>query len=118
MSNSTTKNSFKKLFTHLSTKVSLPLHQAKMMEVAPRSFRWKKIETKAFLKKFKKEYGYIPQSQIFSVISISWSEKGRGFGEYRFWQDGDKIYLDSEHDSKNAVKRILCTMVDQAILQE
>lgn len=97
----------KKLFDCFSTKVSLPFHQARLVETSPRCFKWRNIETKRFLKKFEKEYGFLPAPRMFSVMTICWSEKGRGFGEYLFWQDGDKIYCNNEYDSKETVKRVL-----------
>ena len=108
-------DSLKRLLDSFPTHVSLPFHQACLFERAPRCFDWKNLETKAFLKKFEEKYGFIPVAQRFSVMSISWSERGSGFGEYTFWQDGDKIHCNSECDSKETVKRILCAMVDQAI---
>ena len=108
-------DSLKRLLDSFPTHVSLPFHQACLFERAPRCFDWKNLETKAFLKKFKEKYGFVPRARIFSTIDISWSEKGRGFGEYSFWQDGEHIHCANEGDSKETVKRILCAMVDQAI---
>jgi hypothetical protein len=52
------------------------------------------------------------------TIIIKWSEKGRGFGEYVFqWKD-DKMVCHNECDSKEAIKRVLCRMVDQCTLTE
>ena len=51
---------------------------------------------------------------LYHPIVIKWIEKGRGFGEYVFWQENGKIYCQNECDSKETVKRILCHMVDQA----
>jgi hypothetical protein len=45
-------------------------------------------------------------------LIISWSEKGRGFGEYTFYYKYGKWLLDSECDSKEAVKRVLSALVD------
>jgi hypothetical protein len=49
---------------------------------------------------------------------ISWSEKGRGFGEYTFYYKDRKWRLDSEHDSKETVKRILSILVDSIELEK
>lgn len=50
---------------------------------------------------------------------IIWSEKGRGFGQYDFYLgDDNKIHIGNECDSKEAIKRILCRMVDDAILDD
>jgi hypothetical protein len=106
------------LFNGFNTSVSLPFHQACKYEESPRCFNWKNLETKKFLKKFEKDHGFIPQPRRFPVISISWSERGKGFGEYQFWQDGDQIHCANECDSKETIKRVLCQMVDQAILDD
>lgn len=39
---------------------------------------------------------------------VRWSEKGRGFGEYAFYQDKEtgKWRIDSETDSKEAVNEL------------
>ncbi len=47
------------------------------------------------------------------TVIINWSEKGRGFGQYVFQIIDGKMICDNECDPKEAVKRILCTMVDQ-----
>ena len=95
------------------SRVYLPFHQAHYYESSPRCFKWKNIETKKFLKEFEKDYGFIPTARKFSVISIGWANE-RGFGEYLFWQDNGQIYCNSL-DKRETVKRILCSMVDQAI---
>jgi hypothetical protein len=106
------------LLDAFNTTVSLPFHQACKFERSPRCFDWKNIETKKFLKKFEEDYGCIPQPRRFSTIDICWSERGRGFGEYSFWQDGKEIHCANEGDSKETIKRILCRMVDEAILDD
>ena len=47
------------------------------------------------------------------TVTIQWSEKGRGFGEYVFQLIDGKMVCDNECDSRETVKRILCIMVDQ-----
>jgi hypothetical protein len=106
------------IFDGFDTSVSIPVHQGNLTETSTRCFKWKNLETKTFLKKFEKEHGYIPTPRRFSIITINWSERGRGFGEYLFWQNGDKIYCNNEDDNKETIKRVLCQMVDQAILND
>ena len=48
------------------------------------------------------------------TICFQWSEKGRGFGEYTFWEENGQIYCDNEMDTKETVMRVLCTMVQQS----
>lgn len=69
-------------------------------------------------KHFKKMYGVDPEPRLYFPILINWSEKGRGFGEYAIWAEGDKIYIDNECDSKETVKRIFCAMIDNAYLTD
>ena len=52
------------------------------------------------------------------TICIQWSEKGRGFGEYVFYQKDGKLYCRNECDDKATVSRIMLHLVDQAIFTE
>lgn len=108
------------IFNGFNTSVSIPWHTAKMIKVGPRSYAWKDIEKdKKFLKKFEERYGGLPGKRMFPVISINWSERGRGFGEYLFWQEPNgKIVCNNEGDSKESIKRVLCALVDKAELQD
>jgi len=47
---------------------------------------------------------------------VSWSEKGRGFGEYAFFERDGKMMIDNECDSKESVKRVLCALIDDCVL--
>ena len=49
---------------------------------------------------------------------ISWAEKGRGFGEYVFWKDGDKMIIDNECDSRESIKRVMCNLIDNCELAD
>jgi hypothetical protein len=49
---------------------------------------------------------------------IYWSVKGRGFGEYAFYKAGDKLMCDNECDSKQAVKDVLCMLVDSVEFED
>ena len=55
-------------------------------------------------------------AQITSIstthIQISWTEKGRGFGDYTIYLEDGEWRLDTECDSKESVKRILGTLID------
>lgn len=57
-------------------------------------------------------------SQDIPTVVIKWSEKGRGFGEYAFQLIDGKMVCHNECDSPEAVKRILCMMVDQCEFSE
>lgn len=71
---------------------------------------------RAMKKKFKKAYGFDPIPSLYHPVVINWIVKDCGFGEIKFYQDGDKIYCDNELMSKDFIKGILCLIVDKAIL--
>jgi hypothetical protein len=52
------------------------------------------------------------------TIVIEWSETGRGFGEYVFYEKDGKLYCNNECDSKETVMRVMCQLVEQAIFTE
>jgi hypothetical protein len=60
----------------------------------------------------------LPNSVSFEIYNehfiVSWSVKGRGFGEYSFYVEGGKLMCDNECDSRQAVKDVLCMLVDSA----
>jgi hypothetical protein len=101
------KTSFEKLLERFPTKVSISSHDIGFLK-APKTTN----------KKFLKSHGFELKPQLYHPIVINWSEKGRGFGEYVFWQQNGKIFCDNEFDSKKTIKRILCKMVDQAELRD
>lgn len=45
---------------------------------------------------------------------ISWSRKGKGMGNIIFFMKDGKLMCDSEMESKETIKKILCEMVDEA----
>lgn len=97
------KKDLQAIFDSMETHISLMWHD-KGLEKAP-------VSTK---KRIKRQCGFEPTPSLYHPITIQWSEKGRGFGEYTFWEEKGKIYCDNECDKKETVKRILCQMVDQA----
>lgn len=99
------KRTLKDVFDSFPSRVWLDWHDKE----------WEKDPEKA-QSKFKEEWGDEFKPRLYFPISIQWSEKGRGFGEYTFWQEDGKIYCDNESDSRESVKKVLCQMVDQAIL--
>lgn len=61
----------------------------------------------------------IPESEENDpCIIIQWSEKGRGFGEYAFIRKDSKWIIDNECDGKEAIKRVLCSLVDSLELRD
>jgi len=67
-------------------------------------------------KKFRESYGFVPIPSLYHPVVINWIVKDCGFGEIKFYQDGNKIYCDNELMSKDFIKAILCLIVDKAIL--
>jgi len=51
---------------------------------------------------------------------FNWSAKGCGFGQLGFYtkEDDDKVYCMNEMMSKEFVKKMLCHMVDNAIMDD
>jgi len=58
-----------------------------------------------------KDYAEIRFSKE-GLLVINWSEKGRGFGQYSFFKDKGKWVLDNECDGREAVKRVMCRLID------
>ena len=53
--------------------------------------------------------------------SVGWSAKGIGFGSFYFFEkkddDGEiRLYCDNECMSREFIKKMLCVMVDEAIM--
>ena len=51
-------------------------------------------------------------------FAISWSVKGRGFGEYAFFKKDDKWMIDNECDSRDNIKKVLEILVDSLLLTD
>lgn len=52
-------------------------------------------------------------------FQIDWAVKGIGFGGFYFHQDENGIIrISNECMSKDFIKKVLCMMVDKAILQD
>ena len=50
---------------------------------------------------------------------VNWSVSGVGFGQFRFYTGDDgKIHIDNETMNKDFIKRVLCMVVDEAILDD
>jgi hypothetical protein len=95
------------LFDGFRDHISLPRHD--------RKFR---TDPKDANIEYKKSWGFELKPDLYRPIEICWSEKGRGFGQYTFWQEDGKIYCQNECDSKASIKRVLCRMVDNAIFED
>ena len=93
----------KSTFENFQDNIAIPYHD-KGFETRPKSTN----------KRFKKNSGFELTPSLYHPIVINWSEMGRGFGEYIFYQKDGKIYCLNESDSKETVKRMLCKMVDQS----
>jgi hypothetical protein len=101
------KRTLRDFFNSSQTKVWLSYHD-RGFQKAP----------KKTLEEFKKNHGFELHPRLWIPITVGWSEKGRGFGEYTFWQENGKIHCANECDSRESVKRVLCNMVDQAVFED
>lgn len=58
-------------------------------------------------------------ADIHAPFTILWTEHGRGFGQYHFYTDEEgNIHIDNECDSRESIKRIMCRLIDNAILDD
>jgi len=51
-------------------------------------------------------------------ITISWTAKDVGWGQFTFTQQDDQIYCSNEGMSKDFIKKVLCDMIDNCILTD
>lgn len=51
-------------------------------------------------------------------FTISWTAKGVGFGQFHFYKKDEKWYCNNECMSKDFIKRVLSTFVDEVELTE
>lgn len=56
--------------------------------------------------------------ELHDPFTVTWSEKGRGFGQYQFFIKDGKLHIENECDSKFMIKRIMCKLIDEAILED
>jgi hypothetical protein len=100
------KDFFKTVFANLSTKVGISsIHKHNGDKKRTGFMKPYTIEEVTGEKKFKGHHG----------ITLWWTEKGRGFGEYSLWEENGNTYIDSEIDGKYAVMASFCKLIDKAI---
>jgi hypothetical protein len=51
-------------------------------------------------------------------ITIGWSRKGVGFGQFRFYEKDGVTHIENECMGREFIKSILTTMVDNAVLDD
>ncbi len=53
-------------------------------------------------------------------ITFCWAEEGTGFGELTFYTtaEDDKLHCSNEAMSKECIKKMLCQMVDECVLDD
>lgn len=51
-------------------------------------------------------------------FGLDWSLKGCGFGQLYFYEKDGKIYCQNECMSREAVRHIMNTLVDQCVLED
>jgi hypothetical protein len=104
------KRTLKDVFNAMPDSVQLDTHHDMGWRFKSRRKKLEKQEIET--------YGAVHKPVMCMPVMLQWSEKGRGFGEYVFWQKDGIIYCRNECDSRDAVKRVLCRMVDQAVFEE
>lgn len=57
-------------------------------------------------------------ADLSNPFTVNWTLKGIGFGQFYFYEKDGVLYCDNEMMSKESIKRVLCTMVDQCKLTE
>jgi hypothetical protein len=55
--------------------------------------------------------------ELHDKFGLNWSIKGKGFGQLYFYEKDGVIYISNECTSKEFIKQVLCTMVDQSVLE-
>lgn len=73
---------------------------------------------KTMAKKYEKAYGFKPVPSIYHPVTVKWTAKGTGFGEFTFYSVDGKLHCQNEMMSKDFIKLMLCLIVDKAILDD
>lgn len=61
----------------------------------------------------------ISDSVEISPFTVFWSMKGVGWGQYNFYMDENNIvHIQNECMSRESIKKVLCMMVDEAVLDD
>lgn len=55
---------------------------------------------------------------LHNEFSVSWTIKGKGFGQFYFYEKDGVIHISNECTSKEFIKQVLAQMVDQAVLED
>ena len=55
---------------------------------------------------------------LHSSFGLNWSVKGTGFGQFYFYEKDGKICCANENMSKEFIKKVLCTMIDNCELED
>ena len=50
--------------------------------------------------------------------TLNWSAKGMGFGQFYFYNKDGKLHCDNEMMSREFIKKMLCQMVDDCVLDD
>jgi hypothetical protein len=99
---------FKKILNQFKTSVWLDMTTDENFVTKP----------KTMAKKFKKVYGFNPTPSVYHPITVHWSMKGTGFGEFTFYLVDGKLHCQNEMMSRDFIKVMLCLLVDKAILDD
>jgi len=56
--------------------------------------------------------------EMLGSVSMNWSAKGAGFGQFYFYNKDGKMHCDNEMMGREFIKKMLCQMVDDCVLTE
>jgi hypothetical protein len=73
---------------------------------------------KTMAEKYEKAYGFKPVPSIYHPVTVKWTAKGTGFGEFTFYSVDGKLHCQNEMMSKDFLKVMLCLIVDKATLDD
>ena len=61
----------------------------------------------------------LPDSvELENEFVLQWSMPEVGFGQFRFYTKDNVVYCDNECMSKEFIKKILCHMIDNCVLED
>jgi len=54
------------------------------------------------------------EESLNTIIHVSWSRAGIGFGEFYIWQDENGLYIEDERMGKEFVRNVINKIIDDA----
>ena len=60
---------------------------------------------------------YPDEISVPTRFQVAWSKPGVGFGQFEFYEKDGVLYCDNETMNREFIKKVLCDMVDQSVLE-